>query len=99
MEKSRRVDSGPWTKTKRLMQIPKPAKPEPNRFGALKNPKSEYRNPKQIQNSNVQKQQTKKRHLNLEPLDLFRISDFVLRIWNRPLALEVVMPSCAQLNP
>jgi hypothetical protein len=26
MEKSRRMDSGPWTKMKRLMQIPKAAK-------------------------------------------------------------------------
>jgi len=68
------------------MEIPQSAKPEPNRFEASKNPKSEYRNPKQIQNSNVQKQQTNKRRLNLEHLDLFRISDFVLRIWNRPLA-------------
>jgi hypothetical protein len=98
MEKSRRVDSGPWTKAKRLMEIPKPTKPEPNRYEASKNPKSEYRNPKQIQNSKVQKQQTNKRRLNFEHSDLFRISDFVLRIWNRPFALEVLMPSCAQLG-
>jgi len=57
------------------------------------NPKSEYRNPKQIRNSKVQNRQTKKILLNLENLDLFRISDFVLRNWNLRFPLEVLMPS------
>jgi len=51
------------------MPTPNAAQPEPNRFEASKNPKSEYRNPKQIQISNGQKQQTKKRHFNLENLE------------------------------
>jgi len=58
---------------------PNPAEPEANRFEASKNPKSEYRNPKQIRNSKIQKQQTKKGHLNLKTLDLFRNSDFEIR--------------------
>jgi len=61
--------------------------PEPNSFEASKNPKFEYRNPKQIRNSNVQKQQTKKRHLNLEPLDLF--PNFGFRASNLEFALSI----------
>ena len=44
----------------------------------LLNPKFEYRNPKQIRNSNVQMTKTFG-ILNFCHLDLFRISDFVLR--------------------
>jgi hypothetical protein len=56
----------------------------------LINPKFEYRNPKQIQNSNVQNSKQKLQtiyccrfcfyHLDFGNLNLFRISDFVLRI-------------------
>ncbi len=81
-----------------ILTLPNPAEPELNRFEAWINPKSEYRNPKQIRNSNDQKQQIKGRHLNLDFLDLFRISDFVLRIWNGPFPLEVSRPSGAQLD-
>jgi len=57
----------------------------------LINPKFEYRNPKQIQNSNVQNSKQEPRivcrwsfcfgHLDFDDLNLFRISDFVLRIY------------------
>ncbi|MEA2020166.1 MAG: hypothetical protein U9M98_00345 [Patescibacteria group bacterium] len=49
---------------------------------ADKNPKSETLNPKQIQNSN-DKNSKRFENLNLGNSDLFRISDFVLRICRR----------------
>jgi hypothetical protein len=61
------------------LSFPNPAKPESNRFEELKNPKSEYRNPKQIRNSKVQSHPAKKNGSDLEYLDLFRILNFVLR--------------------
>jgi hypothetical protein len=62
----------------------------------LINPKFEYRNPKQYQNSNVQNSKQKPQtvcccrfcfgHLDFGHLNLFRISDFVLRIYSYPSA-------------
>ena len=77
---------------------PEPEEPEPHESEELKNPKSEFRNPKQIRNSKVQKQQTKKRLMDLEHLDLFRTSGFVLRIWNRPFPLGVWLPYYAKFD-
>ena len=54
----------------------------------MENPKSEYRNPKQIRNSKVQKRQTKKRHLNLESR-LGGISNFGFRASNLQSALAI----------
>ena len=64
-------------------------------LGIIKNPKSECRNPKQIRNSKVQNPKPQNQppitltrdkrfgHLNLGNSCLFRISDFVLRIFAR----------------
>jgi len=52
----------------------------------LKNPKSEYRNPKQIRNSNVQKKQTKK---TVEFGTFGFVSNFGFRASNLEWALSI----------
>ena len=71
------------------------------RSGAIEspeeNPKSEFRNSKQIQSPNVQ---NPKRfgHLNFGNLGLLRISNFVLRIWGRPKEGGLPIPQSQTLG-
>ena len=61
------------------------------------NPKSEFRNPKQIQNPNLKCQKPGRFEplLGICALKLFRISDFVLRIWFRLRRVRIPLEEMA----
>jgi hypothetical protein len=57
---------------------PNPAEPEANRFEASKNPKPEYRNPKQIRNSKTANQEKTFKFENFGFVSKFDIDNYRL---------------------